>query len=175
MNTSKLSGWFNHFGMPITLIAFGLILLFSPDTASILISKLVGWLLVAAGIVYGIYTFLSWPAKRISQILSCVILLGLGSVLLTHPLLLAENIGRFLGILLSIEGGQCLRNQRKLMAIVLWIAALTLILAPMTASRLVFSLCGLAVLAMGVFMFLDRLKHREYLDEPDDPNIIDAL
>lgn len=175
MNMSKLSNWFNRFGMPVTMIGFGLILLFSPDTASILISKLVGWLLTAAGIVYGIYAFLSWPVKRIARVISTIILLGIGSVLLARPLLLAENIGRFLAILLAIEGGQCLRSQRKLLAILCFIAALILCLSPLTASRLVFSLCGLTVLAMGVFMLLDRLKRREYLDEPEDPNIIDAL
>ena len=175
MNTSKLSSWFNRFGMPVTMIAFGLILLFSPDTASILISKLVGWLLTTGGIVCGIYAVFCWPVKRVSRILTAVICLGIGALLLARPLLLAENVGRFLAVLLAIEGGQSLRSQRKLTAIVLFIAALILIFAPMTVSRLVFSLCGLAVLAMGVFLLLDRLKHRDYLDEPDDPNIIDAL
>ena len=46
---------------------------------------------------------------------------------------------------------------------------------PMTTSRLVFSGCGVVVLLIGGAMLLDRLKHRRYLDEGSDPNIIDAL
>ena len=44
---------------------------------------------------------------------------------------------------------------------------------PMTASRLLFGLCGLAVTVVGIFMLLDRLRRK--LPAGDDPNIIDAL
>ena len=50
-----------------------------------------------------------------------------------------------------------------------------LVLLPMTASRLVFSLCGLAVTVIGVFMLLDRLRLRRLNGGDEDPNIIDAL
>ena len=50
-----------------------------------------------------------------------------------------------------------------------------LILLPMTASRLVFTLCGIAVLVIGGVMLLDRIRGRRWLHEGDDPNIIDAL
>jgi len=50
-----------------------------------------------------------------------------------------------------------------------------LILLPMTASRLVFTLCGIAVLVIGGIMFFDRIRGRRWIHEGDDPNIIDAL
>ena len=50
-----------------------------------------------------------------------------------------------------------------------------LILMPMSASRLVFTLCGVAVLAIGGMMLLDRIQGRRWITEGDDPNIIDAL
>ena len=50
----------------------------------------------------------------------------------------------------------------------------TLVLMPMATSRLVFSLCGIVVLIIGVGMLLDRLKHRKRLPKGDG-NIIDAL
>ena len=50
-----------------------------------------------------------------------------------------------------------------------------LILLPMTASRLVFTLCGIAVMAIGGKMLYDRLRSRRWLEEQEDPNIIDAL
>ncbi len=52
---------------------------------------------------------------------------------------------------------------------------LILLLLPMTTSRLVFSLCGLVVLGLGIVMLLERLRLRRLLDEGDDPDIIDAL
>ena len=45
----------------------------------------------------------------------------------------------------------------------------------MTASRLVFTLCGIAVLVIGGMMLFDRIRGRRWLNEGDDPNIIDAL
>jgi hypothetical protein len=48
------------------------------------------------------------------------------------------------------------------------------VVLPMTTSRLVFSLCGVVVLLIGIGMLVDRLKHTKYLDKGDG-NIIDAL
>ena len=58
-----------------------------------------------------------------------------------------------------------------------WLSAVgvALVLLPMTASRLVFSLAGLVVLVVGVVMLLDRLRNRRRLEASSDPNIIDAL
>ena len=36
-------------------------------------------------------------------------------------------------------------------------------------------LLGIAVTAIGIFMFADRIRGRRWLDAGDDPNIIDAL
>ena len=44
----------------------------------------------------------------------------------------------------------------------------------MALSRLVFSLCGLVVLFIGIGMLTDQLKSRKRLTKGDD-NIIDAL
>ena len=50
-----------------------------------------------------------------------------------------------------------------------------LILLPMTTSRVVFSICGLVVLLIGIVMLVDRIRKRRLLEPKDDPNIIDAL
>ena len=57
---------------------------------------------------------------------------------------------------------------------VLIVTAVALVLSPMTLSRLVFALCGLVVLFIGVGMLVDRLKQRKRLSGGDS-NIIDAL
>ena len=174
MKKMKFSNLLNRFGMPVTLMLFGLLLMLSPDSASILIAKVIGWILTAAGVgcVIGAVTA---SRGRVSKGIWAVVCLMIGSSLLAQPLLLAKNIGRFLGVLLAIEGGNCMRKDSTLMGIALLIAAVVLVFAPLTASRIVFTLCGAVVLVIGIAMFALRLKRNPWLDEGDDPNIIDAL
>lgn len=174
MKKQKILRYINCFGMPVTLILFGLILLMNPDSASILISRILGWVFTVVGVCCGISGLLD-KDRRISRILGAVACLMLGGVLLGNPLLLARYIGRFLGILLAIEGANCLRKENGLFGGILLAAAAVMIFAPMTVSRLVFALCGLAVLVIGIAMLVSRVKERRYLPDGDDPNIIDAL
>ena len=61
------------------------------------------------------------------------------------------------------------------MAVVTAAIGAILILLPMTTSRVVFSICGLVVLLIGIVMLVDRIRKRRLLEPKDDPNIIDAL
>lgn len=165
--------------VPILLILLGLILVVNPDAASALIARIIGYLLTIGGICTGIFAIVSSSGK-IGKGISAVIFVVVGGWLLANPLLLAAWIGRFLGVLIMINSIPDLIYARKQGRNILFNAAATaigavLILLPMTASRLVFSACGIAVLAIGVLMLLDRIRHRRYLPEGDDPNIIDAL
>jgi uncharacterized membrane protein HdeD (DUF308 family) len=173
MNKFDFSKLLNRFGMPVTLIVAGLILLLVPDAASILIAKLLGWGLSAAGIFYGIGAVMS-THRRVSRIVEAAICLIIGSVIMANPLLLARNIGRFLGILLAMEGGRCMRKDSRMVGFLLFMAAMWLMIAPLSLSRILFSLCGLAVLICGVISLLSRLKDQSYLESGDD-DIIDAL
>jgi uncharacterized membrane protein HdeD (DUF308 family) len=157
--------------MPVTLIVFGLLLLIFPDSASVIIAYGLGGILLLAGVVMGIGAALD---RRLSQILWTVACLSIGGTLMGNPLLLARNLGRFLGILLAIEGGSCLRNGSRTFGTVLLAAAAVVVFSPMTLSRLVFSLCGAVVLVMGIAVLISRLKQLRYLPKGRD-NIIDAL
>lgn len=169
----KLWDMLNRFGMPVTMIVLGTVLIVSPDTASALISKIIGWILTAAGIGSGIGALVS-SNKRVSKIFWALICLAIGGVLVAQPLLLAKNIGRFLGILLAIEGGDTLRNSSKILGWIILAAAAALIFAPMSASRLVLSLCGVIVLVIGIATLADRAKGYKRLNGSKD-DIIDAL
>lgn len=158
--------------MPVTLMVFGALLLIFPDTASVIIAYAVGGVLLAAGLVMGIGALLD---RQVSKIFWPLVCLTLGGTLLGNPLLLARNVGHFLGILLAIEGGSCLRKDSRSFGIVLLVAAAVLIFSPMTLSRLVFSLCGAVVLIMGTVMLLRQLKQLRYLPQGKDGSIIDAL
>ena len=171
MKKSNLTELVNQFGTSATMILSGLILLLAPDSASVIISYLISGILTLAGIIMGIAALLD---RRISKGIWALICLSVGSTLIGNPLLLAQNLGRFLGVLLAIEGGSCLRRGNRTLGTVILIAAVLLVLSPMTLSRLVFALCGLVVLFIGIGMLVDRLKHRKFLDKGDG-NIIDAL
>lgn len=167
----------NVFAMPVTLMLLGLVLLLNPDSAAIVIARIIGWLLNVVGIGYGIAAFLGTSKRKTVNIVTAVVCLLLGNVLLLNPLLLASNLGRFLGILLAVEGAQILlkNSGSRAMGILTLVGAVVLVMAPMAASRLVFSLCGLVLLCIGGAQLLERLRRQKLTKGPDKPDIIDAL
>lgn len=171
MKKENLLQMLNRYGMSVTLILLGLILLLSPDSAAVTIAYLMGGLLIFGGIVFGIGAFLD---RSLSKGFWALVCLSIGGTLMGNPLVLARNLGRFLGVLLAIEGGDCLRKGNRVFGTVILIAAVVLVLSPMTLSRLLFRLCGMAVLAIGAGMLVNQLRDRKFLDQGDD-NIIDAL
>ena len=171
-----------RFLSPVLLMVLGLVLLFNPDSASALVARLLGWVMVALGIGLGISAIVTGRGQ-VGKGIAAVLLVVAGGWLANHPLALAAWAGRLVGILLVIGGLQDISLARKqgarfVMPLVTAIVGAVLILLPMTTSRVVFSLCGLVVLVIGGAMFLDRLrgsKRLEGQEGPEDPNIIDAL
>ena len=151
MKYKKIPEAAKQLAMPVTLMVFGLLLLVSPDSASMIIAYAVAGLLLLGGIGLGIAALLD---RRLSQIFWTLVCLSFGGALLGNPLLLARNVGRFLGILLA--------------------AAAIVVLSPMSLSRLVFSLVGAVALAAGIALLVSRLKQLRYLPKGRD-DIIDAL
>lgn len=165
--------------VPVLLILLGLILVVNPDTASALVSKLLGYVLIAAAIGTGVTAVFSQSGKVSKGIVS-VVLAIVGGWLVANPLWLTAWIGRFLGVLIVInvlpDLYYAVKQKRSFLFHALAaLVGIVLILLPMTASRLVFSLCGIVVLVIGGIMFVDRIRGRRWLKEGDDPNIIDAL
>ena len=177
MKKHQISEFVSRFATPVVLIVLGLVLLFCPDTASALISKVVGWGLLMAGIVVAVAMVVDsdWS---VSKILTILVLVGLGRWLMSHPLAWAAWGGRIIGLLLLLRGirdfTQSVLTQGKVLSILTAVLGLVLILMPMTASRMVFSLCGVVILAVGGGMLAERIWEKKN-GENDDPNIIDAL
>lgn len=164
---------------PILVILLGLLLLVNPDSASVLISRVLGGLLTIVGIGFGIAALAS-DRRRIGKLIAALSLFACAGVLTRNPLLLASFAGRVVGILLLMDVlGDMLRAHRNgvrfLMPLIVTILGGVLVLMPMTASRLVFSLCGLVVAILGVAMLLERIRLRRLTGGDQDPNIIDAL
>lgn len=166
-----------RFATPVALVALGLVLLICPDTASALISRVAGWCLTLAGVIVAVAMVVdsSWS---VSKILTVLVLVFLGRWLMTHPLAWAAWGGRIVGVLVLLRGirdfTQSSLTQGKVLSVVTAVVGIMLIVLPMTASRMVFSVCGLVVLVVGCGMFAERLWERKNRED-DDPNIIDAL
>lgn len=161
---------------PVLVILLGLLLLISPDTASALISKILGGALSLVGFVLAAIAL--FGNRRVGKLIFALAIVACGGILSANPLLLASFAGRIVGILLLVDGiGDMINAHRRgirgLMPLLVTILGAILVLMPMTASRLLFGLCGLAVTVVGFFMLLDRLRRK--LPAGDDPNIIDAL
>lgn len=164
---------------PVLVILLGLLLLVNPDSASVLLSKLMGGMLMLVAVIVGVTALFS-ERRRVFKLVCAVLILNCGIVLTQNPLLLASFAGRLVGLLLFIDGLGDLLNARRcgirgLMPLIVTILGGVLILMPMTASRLIFGLCGLLVTIVGVVMLLDRVRHPRLNRSDDDPNIIDAL
>ena len=165
--------------VPVLLILLGLILVVNPDTASALISQIIGYVLIACAVGTGVAALFSHSGK-IGKGIAAAVLAIVGGWLIAHPLLLTAWISSFLGMLIMINSGLELYYAIKQKRNVIFYGAATaigavLILMPMGVSRLVFTLCGIAVLLIGVVMLLDRIRGRRWLTAGEDPNIIDAL
>lgn len=177
MKKHQISALISRFATPVALIVLGLVLLLCPDTASVLIAKVSGWCLILAGMIVAVAMVVdrSWS---VTKILTILVLVGLGRWFFSHPLAWAAWGGRIIGVLLLLRGirdfTQSAFAQGRVLSVVTAVMGVVLLLLPMTASRMVFSLCGFVILAVGGGMLFERIWEGRN-GEDDDPNIIDAL
>lgn len=178
MKKQDLFSWISLLATPVVLVALGLLLLLRPDSVSALLATVLGWAIVLAGAGFVAAALLIREGTA-GKVIGALVCFALGGWLLNNPLALASGIGRLVGIVLLIRGGQDLLashyGQSKLLSLITAVVGLILIVLPLTTSRLVFALCGALVLAVGIGMLLERLRWRRLNGGEDDPNIIDAL
>lgn len=177
---------FRMLAVPMVMVLIGLILLLSPDTASALVGKLLGWAAVLAGLAMGANAIFGAPAARNNRIIWAVVCFAGGVWLLMNPLTVAKFLGRVLGIVLMIRGGHAvaenIRYQGKklilsrglILAAAVVLAGAVLVILPLASSRMFFNIIGIVMICVGVAEGIDRLKGRKLLDEGQDPNIIDV-
>ena len=163
---------------PVAVTLLGALLLVNPDSASIFIARILGWGLTVIGIGFGVAALIDWD-HVVRKGITAVFFACAGGVLSVQPLLLAAWIGRLIGLLIAVRGLRDLMLYRsygysRILALITAAVGALLVVLPLTTSRLVFSLCGLVVLVIGIGMLVDRLKHRKRLDRGED-DIIDAL
>lgn len=173
----------NTCGGPLLVMVLGAILLIHPDSATVLITKLLGWVLVICAGGCGANALLGPKMKRSARLFCALGFLWSGIWLLNHPLVLARLLGRVLGLILLAHGGSGLYDDIKAKRLQLTLGnvlsagsavlGIVLVLLPMTTTRLLFSLVGIVMLALGLGEIYHRLNRREELPA-GDPNIIDG-
>ena len=162
---------------PAAVILLGLVLLICPDTAPFLVARILGWLLAVSGICFGICAIFG-RKQAFKRGLTAVVFICVGGWIAANPLALAAWACRMMGLLIAVRGIRDLllcssRGYSSLLALITIAVGAMLILLPLTTSRLIISLCGIIVLAIGVMTLLDRLKNMGRLPKGRD-KIIDA-
>ena len=98
-----------------------------------------------------------------------------GLVLLARPLILADLIGRVLGVMILVEGLRHLRDGVDLKDVLTILGGVILLFLPRTLTNTVLVILGVVLMVIGTTNIILRVKQMKYLEEGDDPNIIDAL
>ena len=168
-------------------LLLGVILLLNPDLGSNVVSTVIGWVLILAGLLGVVICVLCWPELRLMPALMGIAGVGLGSYILANPLALAKLFGLFVGIYLMVQGGSTLLQSRllrkmgyhylvgRITGIVMLVLGLTLVLCPLTAARWIMTVFGILLVASGLVNLVVRLwAERKLRQPPQDPNVIDA-
>ena len=168
-------------GGSLLMILFGTILTISPDSASVLVSAVLGWLLIAFGVMILLTGILG--GIEVMTILQGAALIMAGAWLHRHPLMIASVLGIVLGLTALSQGIKKGKRAMRLklygsfwiwdagMAAMELLAGLVLILTPLSLSRAVVAVAGFFMVVCGV---LDLLSTRKNDGPGSYSNIIDA-
>ena len=148
----------------ILMIVFGAVLVMNPDSASALVSAILGW-----------------DGGSIGQGL---LFLVVSTWLRRNPLMIAKVVGVLLGLTAVQHGWRALENAQRakrnggfwipgaVLAAVELLVGVRLIFSPLSVSRVVLTLAGIAMAACGIWELISRRREKKYI--PGTPNIIDA-
>lgn len=169
-------------GGSILMIVCGALLALSPDSASAMLSVVLGWALIVVGVMLIVGGFLS--GREWGSIVQGGLFLICGSWLHRNPLMIASVLGLVLGVVAVRRGWQGAKNAQRIkrsggmwipatvLAALELIVGVRLILSPLSVSRMVLTLAGIAMAACGAWELLSKYRGQKYI--PDDFHIIDA-
>ena len=175
MDFKKIEKFLLDTGKYLWVLLCGLVLLFNPEGATVLVTKFIGWALVIICalklIKLAVGDRLHWGREAFySGACLCV-----GVILLAKPMLIANLIGRTIGIILMVWGLSALKDGcSKLIAILTAVAGLVLVCIPASLTNTLLSLCGIIMIATAVVNIIAVIRLQKNLPG-SDPNIIDAL
>ena len=146
-------------GGSLLMILCGAILTFSPDSASVLISAVLGWLLITVGAVLVIAGVIG--GVEVVTIIQGAFLLVAGAWLHRHPLMIASVLGIVLGLVAVSQGWRKAKQARRAkryggfwvwdagVAVLELLVGLVLIVTPLSLSRFVVTLAGIFMVICG--------------------------
>ena len=176
MDFRKIEKFLLDTGKYVWILLCGLVLTFNPEGATVLVTKLIGWALViicaAKLIKLAVGNRLHWGRDAFySGACMCV-----GVILLAKPMIIANLIGRTMGIILLVWGLSALKESRgKPIAILTAVAGLVLVCIPASLTNTLLTLCGIIMTATAVVNIVAIVRARKRLTGGDDPNIVDAV
>lgn len=175
MDMNDLRKWITIFAAPAATILGGLVLLFSPDTATVLIATVIGWLFLIAGVVLAIVTITG--NQGLSGGIRAAICVAVGAWLTRSPMSLAVAFGKLLGLgfLINAISGyrKSISSQGRVIYLAEGVFGVVLLIAPLTATRTVYTILGLVLIAVGIGMLVSRFKNNNRLDSGES-RIIDV-
>lgn len=173
MDKQKLKELGKRYGGGAFLIFCGAVLILFPNHAVSLVTKLMAWVLVATG-VYNVIKLILTRHISHSPIWT-VLYLIVGGYMLSHPLIIADMMGRILGLFLVSQGvsdmTHAIHPRAKTLGMLTLIAGIVLVILPRTLTDTLLGLVGLVLIIVGIINLLG--KSRRSLPK-GDPNIIDA-
>ena len=175
MDYRKIERFLMDTGKYLWVLLCGLVLTFNPEGATVLVTKFIGWALVvicaARLIKLAVGDRLHWGRDAFYSG-ACI---AVGVILLAKPMIIANLIGRTIGIILMVWGLTAIKDgHSKLIAILTVVAGLTLVCIPASLTNAVLTICGLIMAAIAVMNILSRIKERKRISGNDNPRIIDA-
>lgn len=179
MNKQNVLSLLRRLIVPVLLVALGAVLIVNPDAASVLIAKLLGWALILGAIFCGLSAILTRRFQIVKGIAAVVLAIA-GGWICANPMALAAWLIRVIGALILLNSVADLSyakvlGRTSLLTVVSAVVGGVLLLLPVTTSRVIIALCGIAVALIGILMLLIRLRGQRRLSAPENPDIIDAL
>ena len=168
-------------GGSLLMILCGVILVLKPDTASALLSAVAGWALIAVGVAALIGGFTGSPGG--SVVTGAVLLLS-GAWLHRNPLMIASVLGFVVGFLVLRQGIRAMKDAQRskrngglwipgaVLAVLEALIGVRLLLSPLSISRFVLSIGGIALIVLGACNLVAHYRSTRYIPEPG--GIIDA-
>ena len=175
MDFRKIEKFLMDTGKYVWILLCGLVLTFNPEGATVLVTKFVGWALVAIFAIklikLAVGDRLHWGRDAFySGACMCI-----GVILLAKPMIIANLIGRTIGIILMVWGLSAMKDgHSKLTAILTVAAGLVLVCIPATLTNALLTICGVIMVVIALVNIISRFRERKRITGSENPRIIDA-
>ena len=175
MDFKKIEQFLMDTGKYLLILLCGLVLTFNPEGATAAATKMLGWALV---IIFALKLIklavgdrLHWGREAFYG--GCCIAVGV--ILLAKPLIIANLIGRTIGIILMIWGLSAIKDgHSKFTAFITVAAGLVLVCIPATLTNALLTICGVIMIVIAVMNIVSRFRERKRITGSENPRIIDA-